>query len=73
MDLDASMIYLGPKALSSSLGSHSQGPRIDTYCSKPPNDTYIINHRPMIPLGSHVLLVETVLALNGWLEDSFRA
>ena len=60
------MVSLDTKARYSSMELHSQGPRKYTYGSKPPNGTYIKNHRTMTPLGGHVLLVEEIfLSLDG--------
>ena len=44
-----------------------QGPKTHAYYSRPPNVTYILNQREMIPLGGHGCLVgETFSALYGW-------
>ena len=61
-----SMVSLDPKARYSSMEFHSQVPRTYTYGSKPPNGTYIKNHRMMTPSRGHVLLVEEIfLSLDG--------
>ena len=64
--MHSSMVSSDTKAHYSSMKFDSQGPRTSTYGSKPPNGTYIKNHRMMTPSRSHVLLVEeTLLSLDG--------
>ena len=60
------MVSLDTKARYYSMEFHFQGPMTYTYGSKPPNGTYIKNHRMMTPSRGHVLLVEeTFLSLDG--------